>query len=473
MIESTGVIQIRDKIIKREITSVEVVKALINNIEKFNDRYNAIVTMDKEDILNQAKKMDKVLLEGNDPGLLHGIPFTIKDMYRTKNIRTTNGCIKLKNFIPEEDADVVTRLKKAGAIILGKTNLPKMGMDTQTENKLFRRTLNPWNIAYTPGGSSGGEAAAIASGMSLAGIGSDVGGSLRIPAHYCGVCSIKPTEGMVSNEGLMLPGKVNTLLHMVGTGPMARNPEDLKLILEVISNNTKKFKEPENMISSNADKELKIGWIDGFNNLDVENSYRKLINNFINILNSNHIKTENSFPNIELKSLWNTYGQLFGMMALSELPWIIRKVISTLSFTFKDEISRSFAKGATSAVLDYFKIIELRKEFITILDNYFDNYDALIMPVTSSPAVLHRKSMKIHTPINVNKKNIPGNIAVTGFTSIFNLTGHPVVTIPIGLSHDGLPLGIQIISRLGDDYRLLDISSKLFKFTNGFQLAQN
>src|SRR5581483_396831 len=179
--------QCSQAICQRDVSSVEVVKVLLDRITRFNPRLNAIVTLDGENALARAEEADAALSRGNSWGPLHGIPITIKDSLTTAGLRTTSGHPDLSNYIPTRDATVVARLRAAGAIILGKTNLPTLARDVQTDNPVFGRTNNPWNLDYTPGGSTGGGAAAVAAGLTPLDIGSDIGGSLRVPAHYCGV----------------------------------------------------------------------------------------------------------------------------------------------------------------------------------------------------------------------------------------------------------------------------------------------
>ena len=185
-----------------KISSTEVLEAYLEQIERVNPRLNAIVTLDAEGARKRAREADQALKRGENWGPLHGVPVTIKDNYATKGIKTTNSLPELAGYVPQHDATVVARVKRAGAVILGKTNLPPLGMDTQTRSQLFGITNNPWDTGKTTGGSSGGEAAAVATGMSALGLGNDIGGSIRIPSHFCGIYGIKPTENSVSNQGV-------------------------------------------------------------------------------------------------------------------------------------------------------------------------------------------------------------------------------------------------------------------------------
>lgn len=188
--------ELTTQIAEKNVSAEEVLDAHLEHIAKHNSSINAIVTLDEEGARKRAREIDSVSAGTNLP--LLGIPVTIKDAFMVNGMRTTGGYLPLADYIPEEDSTVATRLRAAGAIIIGKTNVPILSSDTQTDNEIFGRTNNPWNVEHTPGGSSGGSAAAVASGMSVLDIGSDVAGSVRIPAHYCGVYSLKPTQFRVS-----------------------------------------------------------------------------------------------------------------------------------------------------------------------------------------------------------------------------------------------------------------------------------
>src|SRR2546421_2478755 len=242
-------------IISRAISSVDLVESYLNKIEELNPALNAVVTI-APDVIESARCCDSELARGNIIGPLHGIPLTIKDTIATKGIRTTSGSRLRVDDVPQHDAPVVTRLKAAGAIILGKTNTPEMAIPYETDNPVFGRTNNPHDSGRTAGGSSGGEAAAIAAGLSLAGIGSDLAGSIRVPAHFCGIAGLKPTSGSVPMEG-HLPLATGTLSLGASIGPMARRVADLALLFSVIAS------KPETELPTEALNELggvRVAW---------------------------------------------------------------------------------------------------------------------------------------------------------------------------------------------------------------------
>ena len=217
----------------REISSEEIVRACIERIEEVNPSLNAVVAMDAEKAVQDAKTLDRELAGGKARGPLHGVPMTIKDNLDTAGMVTTGGTKGRAGFVPDQDATVVKRLREAGAILIGKTNTPELTLAFETDNLVYGRTNNPYDPARTCGGSSGGAAAIIAAGGIPFDIGSDTGGSIRLPSHFCGIAGIRPTSGMVPRTGHILPpgGATDKWTQL---GPMARYVEDLSLILPII-----------------------------------------------------------------------------------------------------------------------------------------------------------------------------------------------------------------------------------------------
>jgi len=214
----------------REASSAEVLEDHLRQIREHNPALNAVVTLDEERALERAREADAALAQGEIWGPLHGVPVTIKDTFETAGLRTTASFKPLADYRPQTDATVVARLRAAGAIILAKTNMPELALDIQSVSPIFGRANNPWDLGRTPGGSTGGGAAAVAAGLSPLEVGSDIGGSIRIPSHFCGLFGFKPTENRVPESGHIpgLPGEPRTVRHMGVFGPLARSVEDLK-----------------------------------------------------------------------------------------------------------------------------------------------------------------------------------------------------------------------------------------------------
>jgi len=228
------VVELVGMIRRKEVSSLEVVDACLERIRQVNPRLNAVVTLVAEDARTQARVADQKLARGEAIGALHGIPMTIKDSLDTAGVITTAGTMGRKNFLPKEDATVVKRLKSAGAILLGKTNTPELTCAWETNNSVFGATNNPWNLKYSSGGSSGGAGAIVAAQGVPFDIGSDTGGSIRLPSYFCGIAGLKPTSGRVPRTGHVI-GPEGHLQALTTLGPMARSVEDLSLILSVIA----------------------------------------------------------------------------------------------------------------------------------------------------------------------------------------------------------------------------------------------
>src|SRR5690349_23676034 len=220
----------------REITSSELLECYLSRIEALNPGLGAVVTLDAERARQEAAEADRRLAGGAEAGPLHGLPVTVKDCLETAGMRTTCGAPQLAGYVPEQDAEAVARLRDAGAIVMGKTNVPIWASDCQSYNELFGTTNNPWDAARTPGGSSGGAAAAVAAGLSALELGSDLGGSLRIPAAWCGVYTLKPSYGIIPGGGHIPPPPGMLAEVDIGVlGPLARSAADLDLCLAVLA----------------------------------------------------------------------------------------------------------------------------------------------------------------------------------------------------------------------------------------------
>jgi amidase len=260
----------------RQVAAVEVIAAHLAQISRHNAQLNAICTLDAENARTRAKEADLALARGENWGRLHGVPVTIKDIFETAGLRTTAGYIPLKDYIPQQDATIVARLRTAGAIVLGKSNMAELGGDFQSTNSLFPRVNNPWHLDYTAGGSSGGSAAAVAAGLSPLDLGNDFGGSIRQPAHFCGVYGLKPTDRRISTAGTIpeVPGMPICLRQMMTVGCLARSISDLQLCFEIIAGavhavspleNPRRPDVPPMPLDTPAGKslpDLKIAWSD-------------------------------------------------------------------------------------------------------------------------------------------------------------------------------------------------------------------
>jgi amidase len=441
---------IAEGIQKRRFSSLEVIEAYLKRIEKLNPDYKAIVTLNDE-ALDKAREADLALSEGTIWGPLHGVPITIKDAIETKGLRTTVGHKKFENYVPEIDAECVRMLKSAGAIILAKTNCGTLCCDVQTSNTIFGNTSNPCNVNRTSGGSSGGEAVAIALGLSAVGIGSDTAGSIRIPASYCGIYGFKPTTQKISKQGLIppLPGKLDLDTHLSTIGPMARSIDDLKLVFSILTG--------EKITGIKTQDKIKVAWTTDFPQIALDDEIKTQIKKVTDKLENNGINIEKIPTPFDLKktvmkaialNLFEFYPKIYNPLMYG-LFWII---------TF---IQGSF-KGGTFSI--YKSILKYREDVIHQLDEILNQFDCWVLPVTSTTAFEHNR-MKSSIPVmhDGKVKKVNYLMATISFTSPFNFSGHPSVVIPIGKDKQGLPIAMQLIGQRGKDMDLLNIASVIDK----------
>lgn len=457
-------LQAAEQIRTGSISSEQLVHAVLRQIEKYNNEINAVVTLDRSGALEQAQTADYTPVSETGDKKLWGVPVTIKDFLKTSGIRSTASHKPYKDYVPEEDATVVARLKKAGAIILGKTNMPELAMDCQTDSPLFGRTDNPWDRSRTSGGSSGGAAAAVASGMSFMDIGNDLLGSVRIPSHFCGIYSIVPTEKLIPNTGLLLGNSGSDVMgRMMRIGLMARSIEDLKAGLEIVSGPD--HQEADGLSIKHIDcparvpDRLRIAWACDAGGLQVSEEVNSALGAFISKLTGRgHIVEKIGQSDFDFNASRTTFLSLFYPVLACGIPSLIRWAARYLGGARYFDLS----------LIKYFKAEKIRSSLIAQLDTLFNDYDILLCPVTATPAFPHMEPDRYDGLNPVYKKKIcmEGREfgyaeANMGFTIPFSVTGNPVITLPVGLSSDGLPVGIQVIGRRYHDIKLLDIASVL------------
>lgn len=459
-------------ILNRQVSSVEVVEAHLAQIERHNPQLNVIVTRNEEQARARAREADLALARGEIWGPLHGVPITIKDGFATAGIRTTSGFPPFADFVPEVDAPVVARLRAAGAILLGKTNLPTFSLDTQTDNPLFGRTNNPWDLSRTSGGSTGG-AAAVAAGLSPLELGADLGGSLRIPAHCCGVYSLKPTDYRLPGGGYHPspqpePPDTGGPAQLSVAGPLARSVDDLVLAFQIMAGaDTRQWAVPPVPVEAlpvQSLGQLRLAWIDDFGGVPVDAETRAVIAGLAANLAQAGVRMERCLPEaFDFTEIWETWGELVAC-ALGQNPGIA--ALLGASETAVDATARGLYRGLRFNFSDYQASLVKRSTFITDLEVFFEQWDALICPVMSVPAFKHCPK---DTPIFVEGQPVPYWTATISYTCPFNLTGHPVVVLPAGHTRSGLPLGLQVVGRRWGEMPLLAIAKSLVGEVEGFR----
>jgi Asp-tRNA(Asn)/Glu-tRNA(Gln) amidotransferase A subunit family amidase len=416
--------------------------------------------------MDRARAAEAELMSGTEFGPLHGVPLTVKDTIDTRGLRTTRGSRLRATNVPDRDATVVARLKAAGAIILGKTNTPEMAIPYETDNPVFGRTNNPHDLDRTPGGSSGGEAAAIAAGLSPAGIGSDLSGSIRVPAHFCGIAGLKPTTGLVPMDG-HTPSATGLLSVGSCIGPMARTVADLSLLFRVIADTAQYKRGPESEPEAAELRGLRIAWYADDGVAPVTDETRAAIVAAAKALSEAGLEvSEARPPGVSQGSrLWI---ELFSRAASNQLHEFYRgredeagPLVSKLLSDYQSaadlsgKISR--AEGVAAAVLERER---LREELL----RWMKTTPLILAPVGSTAAFEHGASR-----VEVKSQSISVFRAFS-YSQTFNVFGLPSVVVPAGRSAEGLPIGVQIVGRPFEEEMVLAAAAAIEGAFGGWQI---
>ncbi|HYE66706.1 MAG TPA: amidase [Pyrinomonadaceae bacterium] len=426
----------------RAVSPVEVVEAQLRRIERINPQLNAIVTL-APDALERAREAEAAIMRGEAVGPLHGVPITVKDTIETHGLLTTSGSALRARHVPSEDAPSVARLKAAGAILIGKTNVAEMAVTYQTDNPVFGRTNNPHDATRTPGGSSGGEAAAISACLSPAGLGSDLMGSIRVPAHFCGIAGLKPTTGSVPCAGHFPPATGPFSLGAV-IGPMARRVEDLALLFRVVAgfNPPEPFSVPAGKARIEHRVDLRgwrVAWYaeDGVSPV-TEETQRAVQAAARALGEAGLIAVEEQPPGVErAPGLWT---KLFARAGLDQMRSL---------YAGREEKAGPFVRfllatavDAPPPALDEFISAWMERDHLrAVLVEWMKTTPLIVAPVGAVPAFEHgaRKVSVAGREISVFHAH--------SYSQTFNVFGLPAVCVPAGRSREGLPIGVQVVGR--------------------------
>jgi len=446
----SSTIQLADAIRAGHVSAVEVLEAHLAQIEAHNPALNAIVTLDAEQARVQARAADAALAHGERCGPLHGVPFTLKDAHATAGMRTTTGFPPLADHVPQADSTVTARLKAAGGVLIGKTNLPTMLADYQSNNPIFGRTNNPWQIERTSGGSSGGAAAALAAGMTPFEIGTDLSGSIRIPAHFCGVFGLKPTEQRVSLAGL-IPGlpPPRSVRIMSCVGPMARTAEDLALLYRIIAgpdgHDTDVQPVPVEALPEIELSNLRVAFAPTFPGIPVAADIRQAIEQLAQQLDRAGAAVEQAaLPALDFTQDLASAGELIGMMVGA----------------FQPEENQP-----PTTLAHYLEALHRRDQSMLAWEQFFQSWDVLLCPAAMVTAFPHCEP---GAPLRVDGQDVIYWM-VSAHSTLFNYTGHPAAVLPYTQDRDGLPLGIQLVGPRWGESRLLAIAQALSAVTGAFR----
>jgi len=432
--------KLREAIRRKEISPVELVKTILARLEKINPQVNAFGTVVPEIALRAAQKAEEEITQGQEIKPLHGIPVSIKDLTITAGIRTTFGSKIYENFIPEEDALIVQRLKKAGAIILGKTNTPEFGAGANTYNAVFGATRNPWKLTHTCGGSSGGSAVALACGLGPLATGSDLGGSLRIPASFCGVVGFRTSPGLIPVYPRLLGWDTMTV-----EGPMARTVKDTALMLSVMAGRDDLSPislsvDPKVFLEAVEKPEIKgwqIAWSPDLRLIPVDKEVKNIAEKAVNRLAELGGEVTLDQPDysglrevIQITRAWRM-ATLYGEALKKWRPQMNPNLVANIEQGLKLSAAE-IGRAEKNRTLIYQRVHQ-----------FFEKYHLLITPTVAIPPF----PVEIPYPKEINGQPMADYTDWFILTYAISITGHPAISVPCGFTAAGFPVGLQIIGR--------------------------
>jgi len=452
------------KIIKNKTISVEeLVNVHIKQIQNVNDSLNAVVQESFNTAITQAKSMDNDF--NNHKSLpLFGIPFTLKDSFDTKNLISTWGTEGRKNFKPKENSSVAERLINAGAILLGKTNTPEFTMGGETDNVVYGRTNNPYDLKITPGGSSGGAAAIIASCGSVFDVGTDTGGSIRMPAHHCGIAGLKPTFGRVPRTGHAISFDAGPSDLLTSIGPLARYVDDLIPLINIISGPDNV--DPTVLLNKISDpslintKDLRIGYYHSTDSISADEDTIKVIKNVCDALNSK-VKSISEI-NTEIISKGDSIaGNIANYDKRNYLKQLLEKSNTNTPHKWTKARFNIAKEYDNKTAIEMSELIQDLNNYQSESLSYFNDYDVLIAPVLHKSGFPHGEIM--------DAREGDWNYVTKGtFLRAYNVTGWPILTLRCGTSSKGYPIGLQIITAPSNDHVALRVGQLLEKELGGW-----
>ncbi len=459
----------------REVSSRELLDVYLERIERLNGDLTAVVTIDAERARQQADAADRATMRGEADGALHGLPITVKDSIETAGIRTTAGATELADHVPAADAPAVARLRAAGAVVFGKTNLPAWAGDCQTYNDLFGTTNNPWDQARTAGGSSGGAAAAVAAGLTALELGSDWGGSIRIPAHFCGVYGLKPTWGVVPLRG-HVPPPPGTLTEMdvAALGPLGRSAADLDLALSVLAGPDAAqaaawtLQIPQPRASEVRGYRVAVCLDDPYFALDRE--VGDVLQAAVDALGAAGAKVDDRADLPDLAAGHDVAQRLIQGSIGHSLPELeYERLIKVAASASDDDDSPPvrWARNITQRARNLHTVREQRARQQAQWADLFGHYDVVLCPVTPSAAFPHDHDDVDSRTIQVNGHPIPYADQFAWLQAV-GAARLPAVVAPVGCVRSGLPVGIQIVGPLLEDRTPIDVARRLADLIGGY-----
>jgi len=445
------------------LTAAELVRAHLARIDELQPRLNAFVHVDREGALEAARAADRAVAAGEPLGSLHGVPLSAKSCIDVAGWPCETGTrLRAKN-VPPADATLVSRWKKAGGILLGNTNVPELLMAYETDNLLYGRTSNPWDLSRTPGGSSGGEAAAIAAGCSAGGVGSDGGGSIRVPAHFTGICGLKPTPGRIPSPG-HFPACTGPFAQLGVVGPIARSMADLELLAEVMAGqddgDVRSAPLPWRRVSDEEARRLRVGFFEDDGIVPVTTETRAAVQAAARGLEEQGFAVEPFRPE-GLEAIRETWWFFFGRCAHQVIRPLFDGRESDIAGTSRKYFERTGADPPPTAA-EIVNVWFTRDALVLALRQQMQRYPILLCPVAAGPAFAHGRGG--WTPAaEVNY------LQGMRYSQWFNLTGNPAAVVPGGRSPEGLPIGVQVVARHHREEEALGVARAIERAMGGYR----
>jgi amidase len=465
----------------KQVSSVELTKLMLERIQKLNPRINAIVTITADAALQRAKEADAALAKGRIWGPLHGVPCTIKDTFETAGVLTTAGAPFLKDYVPKQDAISVARMRAAGMVMLGKTNVPLMAGDWQSYNDLFPTSNNPWDLSRTPGGSTGGGAAATAAGLGYLTLGSDIGGSIRVPSHFCGLFGHKPTVDVVPLRGHIPPppGATSVPNYLAVAGPLARSAVDLLLAMKVLGgpepSDTVAYKWTLPPARKRSIRDYRIRYVLEHPMCPVTAEVKKRLQAAVDALLKAGANLEEGFPvGIDVADQYMTYLRLLAPVMLDGTSAEELEGLRKSNPPDADLFWKTFKEAAIGSPSKWVEANLYRYAARAAWGNYFRDYDAFLMPVDFVPAFPHDHSPGQSLRVLQTPEGPRRYTDQIFYPSFAVMTGLPATAAPVGLTKEGLPVGIQILGPWLEDATPIFVAQTLekefgFRIPKGFE----
>ncbi len=444
-----------------QLTAVQVVEAHLAQIQRHNPALHAVTWLYAKEARAAAAAADRRQAAGEPLGVLHGVPMTIKDSLRVRGLRSTfGGAPPYYFYVPKSDSTLAERLRSAGCIFMGRSNLPFLGLDWQTRNPLFKEAKNPWDLARTPGGSSGGAAAALAAGLTPIELGSDLGGSIRYPAHCCGVLGLRTSEGLLPISDMGPEGLTADFTHMMSFGPMARSLGDLALLLDVLT----AASAPSARLDPGGERRpLRIAITRSLPGAEPSRETLVLLDKLtVALRRDGHSVQLGGGPELPSQDAWRIWGTISGHLMWRSMPsWLRGRLGQRLYVAYMlrhnlgdGPFTTWFQRGMQASPAEYEASLIEHAQQLQVVDSFFSKTDLWILPVAMGEAIRRQPR---GDAIQVGGQAVPYSLYLGAYTVPTTAYGTPVLTAPIGYADSGLPIGVQVHGARRADRRLLEL----------------